>query len=275
MRAESRHALVLVACALIVGCVHPRAAPIDVPLRVMTYNIQSGHGNLDGTAAAIRDEHPDVVALQEVDVHWADRSKFEDQASLLGEKLGMRVFFAPIYNLSPDSVGKPIREFGVAILTRYRVASFENRVIKRLSTQEPNPVPRAMPGLADAVIDVGGRRVRVLNTHLDYRADPRVRALQVADILRYIGDETSPTILMGDLNAEPDAPELQQLFARFTDAWLPTAGAGKTYPAEDPKKRIDYVLVSTHFAVRAARVPATQASDHRPVMADLTLLRRR
>lgn len=267
--------LVCAVLTVLAGCAHPPLGAHEIPLRVMTYNIQSGHGSLEGTAAAIRAERPDIVALQEVDVHWAARSGFADQATLLGQLLGMHVSFAPIYDLAPDSAGKPTRQFGVAILSRYDVVSFHNRVITRLSTQEQNPVPSPMPGLADAIIDVGGKRVRVLNTHLDYRADPRVRALQVADILRFLEGSSMPTILMGDLNAEPGALDLQPLLSRLHDAWPPANGSGKTYPAEDPKKRIDYVLVSGGVVVRDARVPPTQASDHRPVVADLLLKRQR
>ncbi|MBA3646621.1 MAG: endonuclease/exonuclease/phosphatase family protein, partial [Gemmatimonadaceae bacterium] len=76
-------------------------------------------------------------------------------------------------------------------------------------------------------------------------------------------------ILMGDLNAEPTALELAPLFARLHDAWSVNGEPGLTYPAENPKKRIDYVLVSDQFRVRAASVPVTVASDHRPVVAEL------
>ncbi len=256
---------------VLAACVSARGTTPDIPLRVMTYNIQSGHGSLDGTAAAIRAESPDIVALQEVDVHWGERSGFADEATLLAEKLKMQVRFAPIYRILAERAGDSPREFGVALLSRYPIVRFENRVTTRLSTQVPNPVPAPMSGLLDATVDLGGAMVRVFDTHLDYRADPAVRKQQVAEMLDYIGDAASPTILMGDLNAEPDAAELKPLFERLRDAWTATNGAGKTYPADDPKKRIDYVLVSKHFAIRAATVSTTQASDHRPVIADLLL----
>src|SRR4051812_36846274 len=89
----------LVIALAAVGCVRGLPHSVDRPIRVMTYNIQSGHGNLDGTAAAIGEQSPDIVALQEVDVHWADRSDFADQATLLGEKLQMGVRFARIYRI--------------------------------------------------------------------------------------------------------------------------------------------------------------------------------
>ena len=72
------------------------------------------------------------------------------------------------------------------------------------------------------------------------------------------------------MNAGPEAPELQPLLKRLRDTWV-TEGPGFTYPADKPAKRIDYVLASTHFRVRAATVPVTAASDHRPVLVDLLL----
>ncbi|MDQ6690794.1 MAG: endonuclease/exonuclease/phosphatase family protein [Gemmatimonadota bacterium] len=239
----------------------------------MTYNIRSGNGNLAGTADAIRASAPDLVALQEVDVHWADRSNFIDQATTLGQQLGMQVRFARIYQLVGTHDQDPPREFGVALLSKYPVIAWSNHIITRLSTQEQNPVPSPLPGFLEAKIDVGGTPVRVFNVHLDYRSDPKVRQQQVAEMLGYIGLESMPTLLLGDLNAPPDAPEIQPLLAKLRDAWPGSAGPGLTDPADEPKKRIDYVLVSKHFSVRSESVPVTLASDHRPVVVDLLLVR--
>lgn len=237
----------------------------------MTYNIRSGNGNLDSTAAAIRAQQPDIVALQEVDVHWADRSAFADQVSELAAKLGMQARFAPIYVLPAATAGAPSREFGVALLSHYPVVRFRNDTIARLSTQVQDPVPSPAPGLLDALLEVDGHPVRVFNTHLDYRKDPSVRATQVHQMLGFIGDASVPTLVFGDMNAAPDAPELQPLLHRVHDAWRAASGTGFTYPAEAPRERIDYVLVSPQFTVKTVRVPDTQASDHRPVVAELVL----
>ena len=261
--------------ALVAGlaCAHLPAAGSEIPLRVMTYNIRSGNGNLAGTADAIRASAPDLVALQEVDVHWAERSNFVDQATVLGEQLRMQVRFARIYQFAGASPQDPPREFGVALLSKFPILDWSNRIIARLSTQETNPVPAPLPGFLEAKIDVRGTAVRVFNVHLDYRADPRVRQQQVAEMLTYIGDASAPTLLFGDLNAPPDAPEIQQLLERLRDAWPASAGPGLTDPADEPRKRIDYVLASKHFRVLFASVPVTLASDHRPVVADLVLTR--
>jgi endonuclease/exonuclease/phosphatase family metal-dependent hydrolase len=254
-----------------VACAHLPARGSEIPLRVMTYNIRSGNGNLIGTAEAIRAASPDLVALQEVDVHWAARSNFVDQAAALGQALRMQVRFARIYQLAGTRPGDPPREFGVALLSRFPILEWTNHIITRLSTQEENPQPAPLPGFLEAKVDVRGTAVRVFDTHLDYRADPHVRQQQVTEMLGYIGDASEPTLLFADLNAPPDAPEIQPLLQRLHDTWPASAGPGLTYPADEPQKRIDYVLASGHFRVQSATLPATMASDHRPVVVDLVL----
>jgi endonuclease/exonuclease/phosphatase family metal-dependent hydrolase len=253
------------------GCASLPASGDGIPLRVMTYNIRSGNGNLDSIAAVIRAQSPDIVALQEVDVHWADRSAFADQVSALAVKLGMEARFAPIYSLPGATSDASRREFGVALLSRFPIVRFRNDSIARLSTQVQNATPALAPGLLDALLDVHGQPVRVLNTHLDYRKDPAVRTQQVHEMLGFIGDMEVPTLVFGDLNAAPNASELQSREQRLHDAWSGRADPGFTYPAEAPKERIDYVLVSPQFSVQSVRVPDTQASDHRPVVAELML----
>lgn len=242
-----------------------------VTLRVMSYNIQYGGGDIERTAAAIRASDPDLVALQEVDVHWGARSAFVDQASVLAERLGMQVRFAPIYRLPGADTSSPPREFGVALLSKYPITGFANHMLTRHSTQAETEPPAPAPGLLDATVDVRGTPVRVLNTHLDYRQDPAVRQQQVHEVVAAIGSSPAPTLMFGDFNAAPTAPELQPLLTRLRDSWPASSGSGWTYPAVQPTERIDYVLTSPQFQVERARVADTQASDHRPVVVDLIL----
>ena len=247
------------------------AAPPPIALRVMTYNIQYGGGgrNLDSIIGVIRTADADIVALQEVDVRWSDRSSFADQAAAIATALGMQVRFAPIYDLPGGARGT--RQFGVAVLSRHPITGFTNHLLTRLSTQDSNAVPRPQPGFLESTIDVRGVPLRVFNTHLDYRRDPAVRRAQVAEMLVHIARAGGPVLLTGDLNAPPDAAELQPLFTRLRDAWPASAGPGATIPVADPQRRIDYVLIDESFEVRNAWVPATLASDHRPVVIDLVL----
>ena len=255
---------------LLAGCASFRPPRLEAPIKVITYNIQAGAGRLDDIVAELRAMNADIAVLQEVDVHWHARSNFADQASALGRALGVEVRFAPIYRL-PGADGTPMREFGVALLSRHPVEEWRNDSLTRLSTQEVDAAPVPMPGLLHATVNVRGSRISILTAHLDYRADPGVRRAQVAEILRVLERETLPTILAGDLNATPGADELQPLFKRLADVWPSVGDRGLTYPSTDPTKRIDYILVSPHFRVLDAGVRPSSVADHRPVTASLVL----
>jgi endonuclease/exonuclease/phosphatase family metal-dependent hydrolase len=238
----------------------------------MTFNIHAGHGDLTRVAALACPAGADVIALQEVDVRWSERSAFADQAAELAAACGMGYRFAPIYSLPAATSGMPPREFGVAILTRHPIRSWRNHLLTRLSTQEAAE-PAPMPGFLQVTIEVNGTTIDVFDTHLDYRPDPAVRRTQVSEMLGILGESARPTILMGDMNAPPPpaATELAPLFERLRDAWAAGSGPGLTYPADAPVRRIDYIFVAGPLRALAARVLPTDASDHRPVIADLAL----
>lgn len=241
-------------------------------LTVMTYNVHYGDPDLGAMAEVICGSGADVVGLQEVDVHWGERSAFAHQARELAEACGMDHRYGPIYSLPPLEAGRPPREFGVAVLTRLPVLDWENHLLTRLSTQSGSG-PEAMPGFLRVTVDVHGTPVRVFVTHLDFRPDPSVRSAQVSEMLSVMGSLDTPTVLLGDLNATPDRVELAPLFTALRDAWSEGDGEGHTFPGDEPVRRIDYVLVAGPLEVLSARVLPTAASDHRPVVAELSVAR--
>ena len=271
--AMSRLAIALGAALAATACAAARTGTIEQSVRIMSYNIQYGGGgsNLDSIIGVIRTADADVVGLQEVDVRWAERSGYIDQATTIARALGMELRYAPIYYLPDPAGARPPRQFGLALLSRHPIVSFTNHPLTRLSTQDSSPVPRVQPGFLEATVDVRGKRLRIFNTHLDFRREPAVRRQQVADMLAVIGAHATSTVLLGDLNAPPEAPELAPLFARLRDSWPASSGNGFTVPVTDPTRRIDYVLISEGLQVRRAWVPATTASDHRPMVVELVL----
>jgi endonuclease/exonuclease/phosphatase family metal-dependent hydrolase len=273
------------AVALVVASVvTPTAGAAEqrkVQLRVVSYNLHTGIGSdgrldLARSADTLRAFDADVIGLQEVDVHWGARSEWRDQARDLADALDMHVFFAPIYDLDPPAAGGPRREYGLAVLTDLPVLSTENHLLTRLSTQGTDPVPEPAPGFPEVVVSARGAIVHVYATHLDYRADPSVRAMQVEDTLEILDQDRdgAQQVLVGDFNAPPDAPELAPLWNELVDGWGASGdGAGLTYPTVDPVKRIDYVTHSHNVETLDIDVVQTNASDHLPVVADLVVRR--
>jgi endonuclease/exonuclease/phosphatase family metal-dependent hydrolase len=269
----------VVAAVVLVCGLFPSASAAAGPagLRVLAYNIHTGIG-MDGTldlartADVITASRADIVGLEEVDVHWAARSGYADEARELARLTGMHVYFAPIYDLDPEPGHAERRQYGVALLSRYPILAAWNHQLTRLSTVDPNPVPAPAPGFGEVLVATPDGPVHAYVTHLDYRPEPSVRRTQVAETVRILDEDRPGTrqVLLGDFNAEPAAPELAPLLSRMSDAWARVngSGGGQSYPAGVPDKRIDYVTYAGPLRPRAASVPDTLASDHRPVLTE-------
>jgi endonuclease/exonuclease/phosphatase family metal-dependent hydrolase len=263
----------LVAAALLVAASGPAPAAAqqapDRELSVATYNIHHAAGvddrlDLERIAGEIERGGADVVGLQEVDRHWSARSALADQAGWLAERLGMHVVYAANLDLDPLEPGQPRRQYGTAVLSEFPILWSRNTLL-------PRPRGGEQRGLLEAVLNVRGVRVRFANTHLQHNSAEE-RLAQAQRVAELLGDAQEPTVLVGDLNARPEAPELAPLWSHLEDAWTRGGdGAGNTYPAEAPDRRIDYVLVTPDVGVRSAEVLASPASDHLQVTADLVV----
>lgn len=250
------------------------AKPKGRMVKVLTYNIAHGVGHdgrldLDRVAGVIRLSGADVVALQEVDKYWDSRSDFVDQATALGKKLNMRVRFAPIYSLDPLEPDKPRREYGLAILSRYPITYFKNHELSRISSVEPEKGVQKLPGFPEAVINLRGRKIHLFNTHLSW-LDADLRLLEAEEMLEIMGSARYPVVLAGDMNALPDAPEIDRLKEVMTDTFEEAGeGDGYTFPVPDPVRRIDYIFASPEIRVLDSRVIEEEGSDHYGVLSTL------
>ncbi|WP_219905370.1 endonuclease/exonuclease/phosphatase family protein [Actinopolyspora mortivallis] len=261
-----------------VPCPHPDAprSPSRAELRVVQYNIRSGRGldgraDLERTARTLEALRPDVVGLQEVDVHWSARSSWRDQIAALAERLSMRAFFAPVYTLPPPEPGSPPRRFGTAVLSTLPIVETTNHRMTRVSSLHPERPPRRRPGSAEVVLDLEGTRLHAYSAHLDHRPDPRIRRRQVREALGTLAADPAgePTVLFGDLNAPARAPELAPLWRRLRTTESPPGRP--TYPTRDPRVRIDHIAVSPEVTVSCSATPWSGASDHLPVLAGLSV----
>jgi endonuclease/exonuclease/phosphatase family metal-dependent hydrolase len=243
-------------------------------VKVLTFNIHHGADhqnrlNLDRIRQAIEQADADVVTLQEVDKHWSDRSHFVDQAAWLGEQLGMKVRFAPIYSLDPLQPGYSRREYGLAVLSRYPIIRFSNHELSRISSQEPEKGVQSLPGFPEAVINAGGTKMHVFTTHLSWM-DPELRLKEADEMMAFIRQAHYPVILTGDMNAVPDSPEIQRIRDHLTDAFEEKGeGNGMTYPVPQPVRRIDYIFASSQVKVLQCYVLQGEGSDHYGVQAEL------
>ncbi len=258
----------LAALACLLATASPAAAGGHArPLELLTFNIHHGAGtdgvlDLERIARVIKDSGADVIAMQEVDNHFGARSEWVDQPAWFAERLGMYVTFAANLDLPPVNAGEPNRQYGTAILSKYPIMDSHNTLLPMYPGQEQR-------GLLEATINVRSNPVVVANTHLTHNNNAE-RQEQADKVVEVLADRSHPTVLTGDLNATPDAPEIQTLTAVWDDTWTEVGeGPGYTYDTANPTKRIDYVLHSPQVKATAAEVITTDASDHLPVLAVL------
>lgn len=257
----------------IVGVSPPRSnVPDTLPpraphaLRVVTYNIHSCVGtdrvvSLERVCEVLASLEPDVIALQEVDVGRLRTGRVH-QAERIAEALGMQAVFQ-------RAVRWPDGEYGIATLSRLPVQRAEGRRLPALRLPYLEQRVAVMLHLRHRDTDLV-----LVNTHLGLLS--RERRLQTAYLQGWLSGVARdfPTVLCGDLNAPPRAPECRLLDATVTDAFGAKA-SGVTFPVQFPLTRLDHIRVSRQLDCQAVAIPRTAlaraASDHYPVVADIAL----
>jgi len=228
------------------------------PVRIMTYNLHNGfntQGRLDmeSLAQVIEESDPDIVALQEVSRGWLVSGRL-DMLTWLSQRLDLPYVFGP--------TADPF--WGNAILSRYPVVEV---------TYHDLP-PRdlfILRGFTAAVIDLrDGDHLQVIATHLHHvEEDSSIRKLQTEALVDFWDDATG-TVLLGDLNAQPEDAEIEVLEnAGMTDAMERPQDQEPTFPSYDPERRIDYIWVSPDLYTREVYVPQSTASDHLAVVTEV------
>lgn len=227
----------------------------------MTYNIHHGEG-MDGVVDIVRitdiikKEKPDILLLQEVDLNL-NRSENVDIAQQLSKSVGLKnVVFGKNLQIDKGS-------YGNATLSRFPITSSKNFQFKQIGPEQR--------GVLATEISFYEQNILVLNSHFDHSQDDSERILYAEKVINYILPEynTDTVLFGGDFNDIPTSRMYRQLTEEFEDTWV-VAGQdeGFTIPANEPTKRIDYILFMGSIQPYSVSIPLTEASDHLPVVAD-------
>ena len=174
-------------------------APIDVKknqqssrLRIGTFNIHSckgldGRRDVDRVAKCLKGI--DFAGLNEV--QGSNLFEKQDQAALLGQRLGMAWLFAPA-----------IRQWywmeaGNALLTRLPVIAWHRiPLVRRVDYSYRNAVQLDLRQESDPE----NRVIHVLLTHVNRRYDSE-REAQLKEVISMFVSMAEPAVLLGDLNS--------------------------------------------------------------------------
>lgn len=219
--------------------------------RVVSYNVRSLRDDKAALSRIIRDLDPDVVLVQEAPKYLLWRNKAAS--------------FARQCHMLYVGGGRPTG--GTAMLTPIRV---DVRDVRELALSKTPSL--AQRGVVVARLAKAGVEVVAASIHLGLDAAERARHLtEITGALEEYKDGV--TIVGGDFNERPDAPTWSRLAAEFVD--MGAKNTEPTFSAQRPRRRIDGIFVRGPATVDAYEVldsaDVEMASDHRPVVADLTL----
>ena len=209
--------------------------------------------NLDAVAMALNTVQPDVVAFQEVD-ELAWWSGHVGQTDYLSEHLTMRKSVKGIH------AKRRKLQYGTSLLTRYPLQNVESRVVR-------SSFPLPPKGFVLGTVNIEGTAVRVASIHLDPLRAP-VRQKQMLTLKNDLADWHGPLIIMGDLNIEMGT-ELSSYCALLNVSTDLSGASEHTYPKLN--RRLDWILVSSHFEMVEQTVYAERVSDHLLLSARLRL----
>jgi endonuclease/exonuclease/phosphatase family metal-dependent hydrolase len=228
-------------------------------MRVLTYNICGRRARRDPEhiqriAAVIRALAPDVAGLQEVYQGGVD-DPHGDQPALLGALTGMTPVFWPHLYLRGSA-------YGNAILARGKVG-------KPLMYRLPHRLLQ-LRALLETRVEVEGTAVDFFCTHLVHFGPlmARPRGRQLAAIARRLSDRHHPRVLVGDLNSGWGGLDIDALARAGLQAVCNEEH--RTYPAVRPRYSFDHIFASREFRCARVWTVPTPASDHRPLVAELS-----
>ena len=224
----------------------------SVEIRVLDFNTHRSYGGIATVAAEIAAVDPDIVLLQEIDRFKGGTGNI-DQAAYFADALGFDHVFGA-------NVTSGNGEYGVAILSRFKILGSENYLL-------PNHPGGEQRGLLGVGVEIGGQEVRIYNTHLQNKL-PGLREAQARHVAGILANEENPIILGGDMNATISTPTLAPLTAQLVDAWSVGSGPEGTGPNGS---RIDFLLASPTIVPQRAAVLRSAISDHARLYADFVV----
>jgi endonuclease/exonuclease/phosphatase family metal-dependent hydrolase len=234
-------------------------------LRVLCYNIHIGIGmdnklDLERTAKLIKEQKPDLVALQEVDRN-AGRTEKQDQPALLEKLTGLKAVYGKTLDRSNG-------DYGIVILSRFPIKSSKMTVFEQGTFDTGRYEQR---GLLEAEIELENKEIiRFANTHLCHLSEER-RTQQVKQINELLKQSTGLAILCGDFNAIPGSETINAVLEQWTDATDETP----TFSSTKPEKKIDYIFYRPQSRLRIKEMKVLDdsiTSDHLPVLVVFEIL---
>ncbi|MDP1578638.1 MAG: endonuclease/exonuclease/phosphatase family protein [Candidatus Didemnitutus sp.] len=256
---------------------------MPVRFKILQFNMQFGQGwrtedpdnapiNLALTIAEIKKHDADLICLQEVEraEPGGTQPPMPPNYTRLCEELsGYDSYFA-FPREDPRELPFGI---GLAIFARTPLRDCARRDLPspplgfKFDGVQKTPTDRL---LISATTTIGGRDIRVMNTHLlaffMLNSSSDVHGEQRRMVVEELRNSSAPTVLAGDFNVR----QHESLVAQFGAAGYRTVQSEEITWRRFPYV-LDHVFYSGHFRLRSHAVHPTPASDHHALVAEFEL----
>ncbi len=259
-------------------------------LKIVAYNIAHGRGATDSNmeepaadkrkrishiASWLKQQDADIVVLNEVDFSatWSDH---QNQGAAIAKEAGYQ-YWVEQRNMDFRLLYGSWK-FGNVILSKFPIDDAH-----LVEFPEPNRWERWACGIKQGVVCTirlsESKKIRVFGVHTDFRNEA-IRVKSVKAMLDEIKTSDIPLIAAGDFNSTPTrlpcsnrAPDesnaMETLEAADYFAALPidTEQPKLTFSSQRPHTTIDWILIPKAYRYKFYDVPASDLSDHLPVVA--------
>jgi endonuclease/exonuclease/phosphatase (EEP) superfamily protein YafD len=247
----------------------------DAPaLRLLSYNVNSLNGGLDGIVREIDDHSPDIVVIEEAANTEALRSALRPHYPTV-EAAGQFVLatrYTLVSTTEPEKIEYEGKQRSPRFL-RYVLDTPLGRIV--LYGVHPLSPREALYGIRGEQ----GLRREILSGHLfsgansvAFQANNGLRMLQAKAFSEAAQRETDPVIVAGDTNLPGLSWVLHRYLSDYQDGFARAGwGFGYTFPTapRHPWMRIDRILAGRELKFVGFEVGTSLASDHHCVVADI------
>lgn len=277
----------------------------DSIIRVLTYNIGylSGMTNNEAVRPShdfykkneaqvlklLKETNATIVGFQEIDYH-SKRSYYLNQHKYIAEKLypysligvNWDKHYVP-FPYYPISVNFGRMLSGQSIMSQYKLSNPKRRVLEKVASQPFYYNHFYLDRLLQIVdVDNPVRPFVFINIHAEaFDYETRAKHIDYAYQKFKEISKTKAVILVGDFNSDPEYRNATcNVFLRDTTIGVAAMDilnpkvAPKTYPADNPKERLDYIFYTPqYFTLEESRILREYGvvSDHLPCYAVLKI----
>lgn len=246
----------------------------------VTLNIWLGGKLFDAALDFLKEQNPDILALQEVyNGTGLSLPKNERTVDVIKETLGYEyASFSPCFL---DIGTKGHVERGNAIFSRFplqHVSSiFYDMPYGEYSDSKPEDFPIFPRTLQHATLQIGDKNVDVFNTQGIWGedGDDSARRLKMGEIIVREIQEKEHVILAGDFNLKPHTKTIKNIESQLTNVFKDELKSTfnmkrKTNPGYATAV-VDMVFVSRSIEVKHHVCPNVDISDHLPLVCEFSL----